>query len=1475
MTTSDRFTLNPTPPPTVLQTGGFELAVQPDGDHFFYPYGGVSTNYNLATNPFTSSIWHYLVVTLNFATKSVKIYLDGTSLTFAIENVPTQWLTLASTQDWLWGGNDVATGSQAGAKFDEIRVANVERSAGWILTEYNNQFDPNSFYSLGSEQLVSEQPSNFDDFNYYKVFTIDHKKVNGTGSHLNFPLLISILDEDLKYDVQVDGDDIAFSIDGQWLDYQIEQFNQSYSGVQAQLIVWVRIPFLSTAFDTNLTMYYGNLTMTSRQNPSGVWYSDYAGVWHLDEDPSGVPPQIKDSTTPASDGITYGTMTSSDQVIGKIGGALDFDGINDYLDFGNPGELQITGEITVQVWFKVDYVGNDYIVNKHDGAGFRGWDVSFDDDPGIAPDGWIMFRYSPDGINMITTGYERVRVNQWYHVVAVYKPNEYSKLFMNGTQVAIETTGVPPSMNDPPFPLRVARRSDASTSFVNGIIDEVRISNIARSNEWILTEYLNQFNPSSFYSVGSEQSLKPLIYVEVQINAVDLYGILLPNVTISLYQNTQLIERGITEINGSILLSNIVEGEYNFTATIHSDISNVTLTVNSTSQGILLDQAFQIINIICDVSSHFFEVTDIDGNPLESGWIMVGNDTHILKKCYIDSTGHTTFFWVDAPPSEYNYTVYYRNSLYNPSTLSLASGDITTENASILIEVELTTVDFIVQTINAPITPVSGAKLRLTVGDPLGASIVNLTTDINGMATLRWLNSSGIGGDYSLQIEFFGVNRLFNETYGGPATVSNISFTVVNRDSIEFRILIDLSQFQTELISLNPTDYIELEWGSILKLRTLFNVSKVESGYESLLGPTYADTITYELLLGGISVHSGSFIEENENIGRHYIDIDTEELDSDSSYVIVVSAYKSGFSIPSDLILQLNVLEIEVELNQSDNDDSAISTYWADNVDLTLNSYGKNSESLTLKNALFQNVDHEFNFLISDVDHRWNLSQIIFNFYNIVWSVGVSNINISITDPYGGFHYFNFTNHLGYDYAQGTWTGITLDLNKGSLTNNNLFDFLIEGTFIGTVDIIVDAYCLRDSINVQYSKFNVSDSISLLIESEGWAISNITFEISDCYYTSNWSAVNLSSLTNLNFTTNEGFTYSLDVGYSNGSGFLFIDDRVINPIGNQFLFFIEGVSDIVFNSIITVEYIQKFYLNQKVETYNFTQSNQGITDGGTFQLSAVENSWEEQESFLWINSITNGITYFYPSDVDMNIIIGGQTYGVSDYSFGIGRFSVSGFTKNQILYATIETSLAVNFSILLSAEYLREISYEILEPLSYLVLEEPTVSGFSQYSSQLGYYSQTIDTSLLDADSYTVRFLIAKEHYLSTTKDLILNVLNRPTLLNGSTEFFRKIEVIYVNDAVNFTLIYTDEIRGTKISNLKTQYYIWESYDQAGNVNTTGQGSIVSTLENNYIVDFNTETRAVGEYLLIVILDKDNYEYKNAMILLSIKKRDF
>ena len=145
---------------------GYEWASQGDGDHFFYPWGGDGNNYNLGLNPFTNQTWQYLVVTLlkdnGGGEGEVKIYVDTVSMSFTIENVPTLWTTLASPDDWLWGGNpdrylppDVRTRYFDGM-FDEIRVSDTVRSEDWLEAQYLSMTD--AFITFGSEEEVPRPP---------------------------------------------------------------------------------------------------------------------------------------------------------------------------------------------------------------------------------------------------------------------------------------------------------------------------------------------------------------------------------------------------------------------------------------------------------------------------------------------------------------------------------------------------------------------------------------------------------------------------------------------------------------------------------------------------------------------------------------------------------------------------------------------------------------------------------------------------------------------------------------------------------------------------------------------------------------------------------------------------------------------------------------------------------------------------------------------------------------------------------------------------------------------------------------------------------------------------------------------------------------------------------------------------------------------------------------------------------------------
>ena len=132
---------------------GYEWASQGSGDHFFYPDAMLpDTNYNLGANPFTNQQWHHLAATMDFDTKEVIVYVDGTPMAFSYEGVPGSWTSLTSSDDLLFGGNPDRMTRFFDGMMDEIRISNVVRSQAWIQTSVNNQSTPATFFTLGVEE---------------------------------------------------------------------------------------------------------------------------------------------------------------------------------------------------------------------------------------------------------------------------------------------------------------------------------------------------------------------------------------------------------------------------------------------------------------------------------------------------------------------------------------------------------------------------------------------------------------------------------------------------------------------------------------------------------------------------------------------------------------------------------------------------------------------------------------------------------------------------------------------------------------------------------------------------------------------------------------------------------------------------------------------------------------------------------------------------------------------------------------------------------------------------------------------------------------------------------------------------------------------------------------------------------------------------------------------------------------------------
>ncbi|MCF2136311.1 MAG: DUF2341 domain-containing protein [Candidatus Thorarchaeota archaeon] len=373
-------------------------------------------------------------------------------------------------------------------------------------SSYDNTAGDDNLARIFVEYIVPKAEDQIITLQHKKDITIDHTKVSADMT--DFPVLVDIYDSDLHTDVQADGDDIVFMVNGIPTDHEIEYFDQDYNSTHAHLVAWVRVPSLSSTTDTVLEMYYGNPDAPSLQNPTGVWESGYASVWHMNNDPS--TDFIMDSTEYNHDGTSY-NMESADSVSGEINGALDFDGVDERVRIG-PMDCEDWTSITVAVWVNIDDAGEDRFISKESGSGSGpyAWSIGHNGH-GLT----VMF--TSDGTSGTTTTIDTssgLTIGTWHYVVFTWDSSLSSnqlKVYIDGV-LQNQTSNAGDTIDDIDADVYLADNSYLGSSsghrYFNGQLDEGRVLDVAKPVSWILTEYNNQKNPSSFLSVGSEETVQ-------------------------------------------------------------------------------------------------------------------------------------------------------------------------------------------------------------------------------------------------------------------------------------------------------------------------------------------------------------------------------------------------------------------------------------------------------------------------------------------------------------------------------------------------------------------------------------------------------------------------------------------------------------------------------------------------------------------------------------------------------------------------------------------------------------------------------------------------------------------------------------------------------------------------------------------------------------------------------------------------------
>ncbi|HEY2951509.1 MAG TPA: LamG-like jellyroll fold domain-containing protein [Verrucomicrobiae bacterium] len=161
--------------------------------------------------------------------------------------------------------------------------------------------------------------------------------------------------------------------------------------------------------------------------------------------------------------------------------ALQLNGANQSVQIPNSPSVQITGPITVEAWINRAVTGVQHsIVEKYGCAGLGGYVLR------VTANDKLLFGTRDDCNNGTSVvGVTTLAANTWYHVAGVWDGTAL-RIYLNGV---LDTTALPTTRNPKAgtTPLKIGERGNGGTPF-NGLIDDVRLWNLARTDAQILAD---------------------------------------------------------------------------------------------------------------------------------------------------------------------------------------------------------------------------------------------------------------------------------------------------------------------------------------------------------------------------------------------------------------------------------------------------------------------------------------------------------------------------------------------------------------------------------------------------------------------------------------------------------------------------------------------------------------------------------------------------------------------------------------------------------------------------------------------------------------------------------------------------------------------------------------------------------------------------------------------------------------------------
>ncbi len=331
-----------------------------------------------------------------------------------------------------------------------------------------------------------------EDWQYRKQITFD-TTAGGADIKENLtdvPVLVRLHTGNMNFaNCKADGSDIRFvAADGVTpLKHHLELFDP----IDEMAFIWVKAPRLSGASQADFVwMYYGNQAAMGGQDARATYDVNHLGVYHLGE-VEGLPQDVTAYEHHAAESLAGQGLPS---IIGR--GVL-LSGGEERIRIPSTPALEFSTGFTFSAWVRIPQAQEDaYLFAREEEGGAMV----------VGVDGTKVYARIATAAGTVET--ERaadLSVQTWHHVAVTAVPGGRMTVYVDGLEMTwTQLSGDLPALQADAI-LGGSILEEAGTHGFAGDLDEVSLSNTARTAGWIRAAYAGQGPDTPLTAYGVEQ----------------------------------------------------------------------------------------------------------------------------------------------------------------------------------------------------------------------------------------------------------------------------------------------------------------------------------------------------------------------------------------------------------------------------------------------------------------------------------------------------------------------------------------------------------------------------------------------------------------------------------------------------------------------------------------------------------------------------------------------------------------------------------------------------------------------------------------------------------------------------------------------------------------------------------------------------------------------------------------------------------